>query len=527
MKKKIKKINNIKNQFPNKNLEIIIKNKMKTRIQFVGLAMVISLFISEVKAQSLVVSAELKELIELSLDKDRTIIDKDLDMQITRVQQKAVRSAYIPKLELGGKYLYAYSKLNSEIGDIAGFESVSQLQEFMKSPTFLAMFPNLAGLASEINQLGQLMAQQGMSMPSISKDVNGSFYGNYFGLDATAKMLLYSGGQVPNTSKALTAKLQAQEALTDKSRSDVICETITCYDQLALLIQSKILLDESATRLAAEKKFASLSLENGFATSFDTLRIAVASSKLNAKLSEYESKKALLHHKLAQLSGKPESSFISLAPELDLLLYSDTVNDISNRAELRALSSGVEAQKFMLKASKSHYLPKVQAMASVRYDEVFNANADMRSPLPMDLEINQMGLGPTFMVGAGFKWDIFDRSGGSTSVKKAKLEVEKAENAREEARELLQLNQTKVIRTYQASNSQVVYKEQQRKAARMALSIAQKSYSEGVINITERLAIETEVQNAELEYLQAVFAQRQAVLECYKATGNLTLANIL
>jgi len=500
---------------------------MKTRIQFVSLAFVISLFISKVNAQSLVVSAELKELIELSVDKDRTIIEKDLDKQITIVQQKAVRSAYIPKLELGGKYLYAYSKLNSKIGDINGFESISKLQEFMKTPTFLAMFPNLAGLAGEINQLGQLMAQQGMSVPSISKDINGSFYGNYFGLDATAKMLLYSGGQVPNTSKALSEKLKAQEALTDKSISDVISETITYYDQLALLNQSKILLNESATRLAAEKKYASLALKNGLATSFDTLRIAVASANLNAKLSEYESKKTLLYQKLAQLSGKPESSFITLAPDLDVLLYTDTISDISNRAELRALSSGVEAQKLMLKASKSHYLPKVQALASVRYDNIFNANADMNSPLPMNIEINQLGLGPTFMVGAGFKWDIFDRSGSSANIKRAKLEVEKAENAREEARELLQLNQTKVITNYHASNSQVVYKKQQRKAARMALSIAQKSYSEGLINITELLATETEVQNAELEYLQAVFAQRQAVLECYKATGNLTLANIL
>ena len=60
----------------------------------------------------------------------------------------------------------------------------------------------------------------------------------------------------------------------------------------------------------------------------------------------------------------------------------------------------------------------------------------------------------------------------------------------------------------------------------MALELAQKSYNEGMINITERLATETEMQNAELEYLQAVFAQHQSVLECYNATGELNLSNI-
>jgi len=499
---------------------------MKTRILFLILTLTLSLIRLDVNAQSILVSPELKELISLSVNKDRKVADKEIDKQITEVQKKAVRSAFIPKVELGGKYVFAYSSVNSKIGEIDGFESLGKLQEFMTTPTFPAMFPNLAGLASEVTKLQQLMAQQGMTIPSISKNLDGEFYGNYFGLDATAKMLLYSGGQVSNVSKALTEKIKAQEALTDKSKSEVIGEVITYYDQLALLNQSKHALDESTIRLSAEKKYAATALKNGLATSFDTLKIAVADANLQAKISEYESKKTLLHQKLAQLTGKPASSFEVINPDLKTLLYADTNSDISNRAELLALSAGVEAQKYLLKSEKSHYLPKVQALASVRYDNIFKADANVSAPIPMDMKIDNIGLGPTYMVGVGFKWGIFDRSGGTAKVHQATLEVKKAENAREEARELLQLNQTKVSTTYQASVSQVAYKEKQRTAAHMALNLAQKSYNEGIINITERLATETDMQNAELEYLQAVFAQRQAVLECYKATGNLVLSNI-
>lgn len=503
-----------------------IEINMKTRVQLLFLILTLSTLMCKVNAQTMQVSPELKELISLSVNKDRKVADKELDKQIAQEQQKAVKSAYIPKVELGGKYAYAYSSVNSNIGDISGFESVGKLQEFMKTPTFPAMFPNLAGLAGEITKLEKLMAQQGMSVPSMSKNIEGDFYGNYAGVDATATMLLYSGGQVPNISKALNEKIKAQEALSDKCKSDVISEVITYYDQLALLNQSKHVLDESAIRLAAEKKYATLALKNGLATSFDTLKIAVADASLQAKISEYESKKTLLNQKLAQLTGKPASSFGTSNPGLDLLLYTDTTSDISNRAELRALTAGAEAQKFMLKASKSHYLPKVQALASVRYDNIFKANANMNGPIPMDMKVNYIGLGPTYMIGAGFKWEIFDRSGGSTKVKQATLEVKKAENAREEAKELLQLNQTRVGTNYRSSISQVAYKDKQRQAAKMALDLAQKSYTEGMINITERLATETEMQNAELEYLQAVFAQRQSALECYKATGALTISNI-
>jgi outer membrane protein TolC len=499
---------------------------MKTRVPILILIFTLSTIMCKVNAQSLQVSPELKELIGLSINKDRKVAEKDIDKQIAETQKKAVRSSYIPKLELGGKYVYAYSTVNSKFGDIEGFESIGKLQELMKSPAFPVMFPNLSGIASEITQLQTLLTQQGIQLPSISNNLDGDLYGNYIGVDATVKMLLYSGGQVPNLSKALSEKIKAQEALSDKCKADVISEVITYYDQLALLIQSKHVLDESAVRLAAEKKYAATALKNGLATSFDTLKIAVANANLEAKLSEYESKKTLLYQKLSQLTGKPVTSFENMNPELKLLVYVSSGSDIINREELRALTAGVEAQKYLLKSEKSHSLPKVQAIASVRYDNVFNAKADFNAPIPMNMNIENIGLGPTYMVGAGFKWEIFDRSGGSAKVRQAKLELIKAENARDEARELLELNQTKVSTNYHASISQVTYKDKQRIAARMALELAQKSYNEGMINITERLATETEMQNAELEYLQAVFAQRQSVLECYKATGDLTLSNI-
>jgi outer membrane protein TolC len=503
-----------------------ILNIMKTRVFFIILILALSAIMCKTDAQSLQVSPELKELIGLSVTKDRKVEEKNIDKQIAEVQKKAVRSSYIPKLELGGKYVFAYSTVNSKIGDIEGFESITKLQELMKNPAFSVMFPNLSGIASEVTKLQNYLTQQGIQLPSVSKNLDGDLYGNYIGIDATVKMLLYSGGQVPNISRALTEKIKVQEALSDKCKSDVINEVITYYDQLALLNQSKHVLDESLVRLAAEKKYAVTALKNGLATSFDTLKIAVANANLNAKLSEYESRKTLLYQKLSQLTGKPVSGFENMNPDLNILLYTNSNSDITNRAEFRALTAGIEAQKYLLKSEKSHSLPKVQALASVRYDNVFNARADFNAPISMNMKIENIGIGPTYMVGAGFKWEIFDRSGGSSKVRQAKLEVIKAENARDEARELLELNQVKVSTNYQASISQVTYKDKQRIAARMALELAQKSYNEGMINITERLATETEMQNAELEYLQAVFSQRQSALECYKATGDLTLSNI-
>ena len=479
------------------------------------------------KAQIPGISPELKELIELSVNKDHKVTERQLDRDITLSQRQGVRMTYVPKLEVGGKYLYAKSQMDGKMGNITGFEGISQLQEFMTNPAFPAMFPGLAGMTEEVMRLQQLMAQQGMVLPSLNKEMDGDFSGNYFGVDATASIVLFSGGQVPNISKALSGKAKAQDALADKSTSEVIGEVITYYDQLALLGQTQILLEESARRLEAEKNYSVSALNNGFATAFDTLRIAVANASLNARQAEYESKRKLLHQKLEQLTGKPAISFENQQPILEPMIFSAKTQDISHRPEFSALTYGLEAQKYLLKAERSHYLPKIQALASLRYDNLYNADATFKSPLPMGMDINHMAMGPTFMAGLGFKWELFDLSGGTAKVRQAKLEVRKAQNSLDEARELLELNHLKTTTTYQASLEQVAYKNTQRQTAQRALELAQKSYNAGLINITERLAVENEVQQAEMEYLHAVFAQRQAALECYKATGDLNLANVL
>jgi outer membrane protein TolC len=212
---------------------------------------------------------------------------------------------------------------------------------------------------------------------------------------------------------------------------------------------------------------------------------------------------------------------------LEPMIYASSNGNFEQRPEFSALTAGVEAQKHLLRAAQSHYLPKIQALASVRYDNLYNAGANFKSPLPMGMDINRMVLDPTFMAGVGFKWELFDLSGGTAKVRQAKLEVKKYENALEEAQELLELNQVKTTTTYRAALEQVTYKNVQRMTALRALELAQKSYNAGMINITERLAVENEVQLAEMEYLQAVFDERQAALECYKATGDLNLKNVL
>ena len=57
-------------------------NIMKTQVPVLLLIFTLSTLICKVNAQSLQVSAELKELIGLSINKDHRIVEKNIDIQI-------------------------------------------------------------------------------------------------------------------------------------------------------------------------------------------------------------------------------------------------------------------------------------------------------------------------------------------------------------------------------------------------------------------------------------------------------------
>lgn len=46
----------------------------------------------------------------------------------------------------------------------------------MQNPAFPVLFPNLAQLTNELTQLQQLLTQQGITLPGMTRDLNASLY---------------------------------------------------------------------------------------------------------------------------------------------------------------------------------------------------------------------------------------------------------------------------------------------------------------------------------------------------------------
>jgi outer membrane protein TolC len=433
----------------------------------------------------------LEELVSAALQKDHGIAIKQLDIDLTSVDQQKLREVYLPHLDLSGKYAFLASGINAK----APANSVPELG--IALPALDDAFTNRANLIS-----GGLKAD----------------------------VVLYTGGKVPALKKALQEKKKGQTAMLEKDRQQIISDVSTAYDQLALLKQVKVVLDESKTRLRLNAETAEKAFGYGLITKFEFQKIEVAQAQLDTKVQQYEGKRRLLIHVLHTYTGIETDRIALIDNNLAPLNQSVEGQSILGRPEISALNASISAHKYQIDAAKSWWKPKVQASTSLGYMNLYGIQLKAKEPFPtgntLTLKTNKLELLPNFNIGVGFKWDFFDGNKGKREVQQSKIELRKAEHEREEAVEKLELNLMKQQTELASAKAEIFMKEKQRQTSLNALTQASKEFKTGLIKATDLVGAETDYQNAALEYLQAVFNQRRVAVELLKATGSLNIASI-
>ena len=126
----------------------------------------------------------------------------------------------------------------------------------------------------------------------------------------------------------------------------------------------------------------------------------------------------------------------------------------------------------------------------------------------------------------GLKWNVFDGLQNYRDVQKNKLEEITAHNNIENAISLYNVGYDKVQYELELATQLVSVAVKKKGSASKGLEIAISQYEQGLGSITERVAAETDMQMAQMDYIQAIYKQRMATLNLLEATGKLTLENI-
>lgn len=430
----------------------------------------------------------LQELTDSAIARNYELANKKLEIRETEIDQQKLKEAYLPHVSVTGKEAFILSSFS------------------VKTPEI------------QIPQLN-IDIKEGHNRYTAT--------GNLITANAGAEMLLYSGGKVPALKKALSEKINAQNALLEKDKQEIIGTVQQAYDQLALLKQIKVLLDDSEKRLAANKATADKAFGYGLITKYEHQKIEVAQSQLESKNLEYEGKRALVLKQLYLLTNIEPARLEMIDNVLQPLLVNAAGATIENRAEIKALNASILANKYKMLSEKKWFVPKVQAATSLSYIGLSGGHLNSSKPIlpvgnkKLSADMPNLNIFPMFNIGIGFKWDIFDGNAGKRAVQKAGLDVQKSENSKKDALEKLELNLANTQTNYNIANAQIIVKIKQKDIAQNALTQATKEYRTGLIKSTQLIDAENDFQNAAMEYVQSIFNQRRAAVELLKATGDL------
>ncbi|UZT98900.1 TolC family protein [Chryseobacterium fluminis] len=401
----------------------------------------------------------------------------------------------------------------------------------------------ISGQAGYLNGTARLTSPE-INLTPFIRIPEGSFNNNlnvsgFSGIaKADAKMLLYSGGKVKYLKKAVEEKKMSEDILLEKTRDEVVANISKAYDQLALIHQSKKVLDESKKRLDVNRKTADKALGYGLITPYDHKKIELAQATLDAKVVEYEGKKELLLTQLYILTGIRKERLKMIEPVLQPVEFLSPEKGIEQRAEIRALEHGIAAADYKIKAERTWIIPKVQLMASAYYiglyDSRIKTSENIIPAVPvigyegarLDWRPRNINIFPFITAGVGFKWEILDGKEGKHAEETAKIGKEILQNQKEDAVKKLTLNLANNQTGYDVATAQITLKAKQKELAKNALVQAEKEFRYGVSKSSQLIDAENDLEISELEYQNAVFNQRRAGIELMRSTQELEIAKL-
>lgn len=433
-----------------------------------------------------------QEIVDSALVHDYSYENKELSLKLTELDQERLRDVYMPKLELNAKEAYAYGAMNFTTPAFA----IPQLQ--MGFPTHENRY-----------QLDNFLTTA----------------------DLKASFVLFAGGQVGNLKKANKAKLEAESAMLQVDREELTKNVAAVYDQLGMLKVVENTLIESKNRLKESERFASKALENGLITQFDYNKINLAVSQLDAKFKELEGKRKLILLNLHTLTTIDINRLEKIDEDLKVMPVSN-YDAVGYRPEIVALEAAIRANEFKIKATKTWWVPKVGASASLGYVGLHNGHLKSKDPFlltyPNNLNhtIQNINAAPIFMAGIGLKWDLFDGGEGINATRRAKVELKMAENRRDDVQEKIELQLEKTKLELSIATDQIKIKEVSLEIAESTIIQAKKEFELGLIKSLDLLQAENDLQTAKMEYAQALFQQRRAAMNYLSAAGKLDVQSI-
>lgn len=259
--------------------------------------------------------------------------------------------------------------------------------------------------------------------------------------NAIAMQPLFSGGQIVNGNKLAALQQEVRRLQIAMDEKNLLQNVAEYYWQIVSLKGNVSTLDAVDEQLSAIHKLTDDYVKAGVINRNDLLTVELKQQEVASSRLQLNNGIELLRLVLAQLCGADLQEFqIALPEQLDTPAAPDSyfvspAEAVLNREELALAGKNVEAKALQVKMERGKNMPTVAVGAAGLFQGIDMGDMSVKNGGNMyNMKIgNLVGL-------ATVSVPVTDWWGGKHAIRKARLAQQQAENDRDEAQEMLQID---------------------------------------------------------------------------------------
>ncbi|HNP17120.1 MAG TPA: TolC family protein [Fulvivirga sp.] len=301
-----------------------------------------------------------------------------------------------------------------------------------------------------------------------------------------------------------------------KTKEEVVYRVVILYYNVSIFDRNIAVLQNNLNQTNKLLEISAVQLEQGFIKQVDHDRLNVSKMNLEIQLSDLTLARYNAVRQLKLMMGMDLETALPLVKEEDKIIESVNIPAISQEelTDFKLLS----VQKRLYELEKinfqSGYFPKLSLFANYAYNGISNDSFFSNSDVTTNwYDVSSIGLRLQLSIFDGFRI----RAQSAQSQLRQQLVEESIEFTKEQynadyANAKEKLNQS--LSTLRTRKSSV-------ELAQKVYDISQKSYSEGLSDLTDLLSAETALTTSQINYSAALLQVKISEAEILKSTGKL------
>lgn len=400
-----------------------------------------------------------EELSEKSLDNNLQLQLAQKETELAEAELLASRALYLPNITASYSVMNTNSPLNA-----FGFklnQSRITMEDF--NPDFLNRPDNITDFSAKIE----------IQQPIINRD------GVY-------------------QKKAGKVKSEVLKIKQQRAKEYLQFELNKSYRMLQLAYKMLGTLEDAKQTTLANKKVIDNYFNNGLIQKSEVLYMDVRVNEIESQIHFAKSNIRNASDYLFMLLNEDSTDKVYKPSEelsYESAMLDTDLNLNPNRKDLQAYEKSLEAYDWMIKSSKSKFLPRLNAFGSFELH---------------DNKVHEFD-GRGYLVGLQLSWNFFDGLKSKSEQATYKADYNRAQAEIEQYSQQSELELRKAYRQVSDADNKVVLTEKAWEHSKEAYRIRKNRYDQGLEKSADLLTAETVMAQKELEYHQAIFEYNVAV----------------